>query len=42
MTTENGQIAPTRTGILTHVLTRINGHWLIVLTQNTDIAKPGS
>jgi uncharacterized protein (TIGR02246 family) len=36
----NGQVAPTRTGILTHVLVRTDGHWLIVLSQNTDIAKP--
>jgi uncharacterized protein (TIGR02246 family) len=41
MTSENGQVAPTRTGILTHVLARIDGRWLIVLSQNTDIAKPG-
>jgi len=41
MTSENGQAAPTRTGILTHVLARANGHWLIVLSQNTDIVKPG-
>ena len=41
MTSANGQVAPARTGILTHVLARIDGHWLIVLTQNTDIAKPG-
>jgi uncharacterized protein (TIGR02246 family) len=41
MTSQNGQVAPTRSGILTHVLARIDGHWLIVLTQNTDIAKPG-
>src|ERR1700731_1593608 len=26
----NGQVAPTRTGILTHVLVRTDGHWLIV------------
>ena len=38
---EAGQLAPSRTGILTHVLQRIDGHWLIVLTQNTDISKPG-
>ncbi len=38
---ENGEVAPVRTGILTHVLERIDGHWMIVLTQNTDIAKPG-
>jgi len=37
----NGQVAPTRTGILTHVLVRTDGHWLIVLSQNTDIARPG-
>ena len=42
ITSESGQLAPTRTGILTHVLARIDGHWLIVLTQNTDIAKPVS
>jgi uncharacterized protein (TIGR02246 family) len=42
ITSETGQIAPTRTGILTHVLERIDGHWVIVLTQNTDIATPGS
>jgi uncharacterized protein (TIGR02246 family) len=40
MTSENGQVAPTRTGILTHVLIRTDGHWLIVETQNTDIVKP--
>ena len=42
ITSESGQLAPTRTGILTHVLVRIDGHWLIALTQNTDITKPGS
>lgn len=42
ISSETGQLASTRTGILTHVLERIDGHWLIVLTQNTDIAKPGS
>src|ERR1039458_1094306 len=41
ITSESGQLAPTRTGILTHVLARIDGHWLIVVTQNTDITKPG-
>ena len=41
ITSETGQLVPSRTGILTHVLERIDGHWLIVLTQNTDIAKPG-
>jgi len=41
ITSETGLLAPSRTGILTHVLERIDGHWLIVLTQNTDIAKPG-
>jgi uncharacterized protein (TIGR02246 family) len=42
ITSASGQPAPTRTGILTHVLARTDGHWLIVLTQNTDIAQPGS
>ena len=42
ITSETGQLVPTRTGILTDVLERIDGHWLIVLTQNTDIAKPGT
>ena len=41
ITSESGQLSPTRTGILTHVIARIDGHWLIVLTQNTDITKPG-
>ena len=41
ITSESGQLAATRTGILTHVIARIDGHWLIVLTQNTDITKPG-
>jgi uncharacterized protein (TIGR02246 family) len=41
ITSESGQLAPTRTGILTHVLARIDWHWLIVLTHNTDITKPG-
>ena len=36
----NGEAAPARTGILTHVLVRTGGHWLIVLSQNTDIVKP--
>lgn len=40
MTSDSGQVVPTRTGILTHVLTKASGHWLIVLSQNTDIAKP--
>lgn len=40
ITSETGQLAPTRTGILTHVLERVDGHWLIVLTQNTDISRP--
>jgi uncharacterized protein (TIGR02246 family) len=40
ITSRSGQSAPTRTGILTHVLTRIDGQWLIELTQNTDITKP--
>jgi hypothetical protein len=30
MTLENGQVAPTGTAILTHVLARIDGHWLII------------
>ena len=42
ITSETAQLAPTRTGILTHVLEKIDGRWLIVLTQNTDIAKPGA
>jgi len=42
ITPESGQLAPTRTGILTHVLARIDGRWLIVLTQNTDITTRGS
>jgi hypothetical protein len=37
----DGATRSDRTGILTHVLERIDGHWLIVLTQNTDISKPG-
>jgi uncharacterized protein (TIGR02246 family) len=41
ITSATGQPAPTRTGILTHVLERLDGHWLIVLTQNTDISTPG-
>jgi uncharacterized protein (TIGR02246 family) len=41
ITSGSGQLAPTRTGILTHVIASIDGHWLIVLTQNTDITKPG-
>jgi len=41
ITSESGEPVPTRTGILTHVLARIVGHWLIVLSQNTDISKPG-
>ncbi len=36
----NGQVAPMRTVILTHVMVRTDGHWLIVLTQNTDIVQP--
>jgi uncharacterized protein (TIGR02246 family) len=41
ITSATGQLAPMRTGILTHVLERLDGHWLIVLTQNTDISMPG-
>src|ERR1700733_91233 len=36
----NGQVAPTRTGILSHVLVRTDGRWQIVMSQNTDIARP--
>lgn len=32
ITSPSGQPVPTRTGILTHVLARTDGHWLIVLT----------
>jgi uncharacterized protein (TIGR02246 family) len=38
----NGQVAPTRTTILTHVLVRADRHWLIVQSQNTDIVTPGA
>jgi uncharacterized protein (TIGR02246 family) len=41
MTSGSGDLPPPRTGILTNVLVRIDGHWLIVLTQNTDITTPG-
>jgi uncharacterized protein (TIGR02246 family) len=41
ITSEEGKFAPPRNGILTHVLKRMDGHWLIELTQNTDISKPG-
>ena len=41
LSSADGQVAATRTGILTDVLVRTDGNWLIVLTQNTDIAKPG-
>lgn len=40
ITSKTGQLAPARTGILTNVLEKIDGRWLIVLTQNTDIARP--
>jgi uncharacterized protein (TIGR02246 family) len=40
--TNNGQIAPNRTGILTHVLVKADGHWLIAVSQNTDIVKLGA
>ena len=40
MTAENGRVAATRTGILTHVLERTDEHWLIVASQNTDIVTP--
>jgi uncharacterized protein (TIGR02246 family) len=36
-----GDLIPSRTGILTHVLVKSDGHWLIAMTQNTDIVKPG-
>jgi uncharacterized protein (TIGR02246 family) len=39
--TPDGQVVPTRTTILTNVLVRTDGQWLIVLTQNTDVIKPG-
>jgi uncharacterized protein (TIGR02246 family) len=42
MTSENGQVAAARAGILTHVLLKTDGHWLIVASQNTDIVKPAS
>ena len=42
ITSENGQVAATRAGILTHVLLRTNGRWLIVVSQNTDIVRPAS
>jgi uncharacterized protein (TIGR02246 family) len=40
-TSASGQVVPTRTAILTHALIRTGGHWLIVLSQNTDVVKPG-
>jgi uncharacterized protein (TIGR02246 family) len=36
-TSRDGQPAPERTGILTSVLERRDGHWEIVVAQNTDI-----
>jgi uncharacterized protein (TIGR02246 family) len=42
LSSKDGKPAPTRTGILTHVLERIDGHWLIALSQNTDIVEPHS
>lgn len=41
-TDRSGKEEPARTGILTHVLTRTAGHWLIVTSQNTDIIKLNS
>ena len=37
----NGEPAPPRKGILTNVLVKTAGQWLIAVTQNTDIVKPG-
>jgi len=37
--TDNGRAVPARTGILTHVLVKADGHWLIVVSQNTDIEE---
>jgi hypothetical protein len=39
---KTGMREPARTGILTHVLLRTAGHWLIVNSQNTDIVKSNS
>lgn len=39
-TDRGGKQEPTRTGVLTHVMTRTAGHCLIVISQNTDIVKP--
>ena len=36
-----GDSLPPRQGILTHVVTRQRGGWLIVSSQNTDIATAG-
>ena len=41
-TDRGGKEEAPRTGILTHVLTRTAGHWVIVTSQNTDIIKPNN
>jgi uncharacterized protein (TIGR02246 family) len=41
-TDRGGKEEPTRTGILTHVLTRAAGNWVIVASQNTGIVKPNN
>lgn len=38
-TTRNGQPAPERRGILTHVVARQDGKWQVVVSQNTDIVS---
>jgi uncharacterized protein (TIGR02246 family) len=40
LTSPPGQLAPMRTGLLTHVLIKTDGRWIIALTQNTDITQP--
>jgi uncharacterized protein (TIGR02246 family) len=37
LTAGSGTTAPPRHGILTHVLMKVKGKWLIEVTQNTDI-----
>jgi uncharacterized protein (TIGR02246 family) len=39
-TERNGKVGPKRTGILTHVIVKTAGHWLIVMSQNTDVVNP--
>ena len=41
-TDRGGKMEPARTGILTHVLTRAAGNWVIVASQNTGIVKPNN